>query len=308
MPYTADDLVTQVRRGGMIPDASTEITAEVILAFLDEESRSVIAPWRRKLAGTDYRIDQEDQSIVAGTSTYRIPWRAEAGALRDVLYVDASGDAISLDRIPLHETDEYLAQRSPYWAGPYGFCVEGDFVRLLPTPTTTGTLRLKYPRRPSRLVARTDAMLITNIVVQLFATTYSGAEPDLFSAVTPLDIVQANPNFDLFARDVLPASVSTGSSVTFATSPSAEVAPGDYLALAGETPVVQLPVELHPVLVALGVARALEADGDREGANAAYERGLVRLQGMEALFTPRVEAKPRKSVNRASMLRGGGRR
>ncbi len=304
MPYTADDLVTQVRRGGMIPDASTEITAEVILAFLDEESRSVIAPWRRRLAGTDYRIDTSDVPIVAGTASYRIPSRAEGGALRDVLYVDASGDAISLDRIPLHETDEYLAQRSPYWAGPYGFCVEGDFVRLLPTPTTTGTLRLKYPRRPSRLVSHTDAMLITGIV----GLVYSGAEPDLFSATTPLDIVQASPNFDLFARDVLPASVVSGASVTFATSPTTEAAAGDYLALAGETPVVQLPVELHPVLVALGVARALEADGDREGANAAYERGLVRLQGMEALFTPRVEAKPRKAVNRASMLRGGGRR
>jgi len=302
MAYTTDEAVTSVQVGAMIPTASDTITADVILGFGDEERASVIDPWRRKILGAEYDVTSESQSLVSGTATYRIPWRASGASLHSVSFVDSNGDEWPCSRVPLEDAGAYVEGAGYHWEGQYGYAIEGDFVRVLPTPTTSsGTLKLRYVRRPSRMVLASAAMLITAAPT----ATYLGSKPATILTTTPVDIVQAKPNFDIFAPSRTPTSVVANTSVTFAANPSSEAAIGDYIALAGETPIIQLPVELHPVLLALMMGRALEATGDRAGMRDCYDRALSRLSKLEPLFRERVGNARRYAVDRSSMLRGG---
>lgn len=308
MAYTTDELVASVQVGAMIPTASDTITSAVILGWSDEERASVIDPWRRQILGTEHAVASESQSLVSGTATYRIPWRASGASLHSVSFVDANGDEWPMNRIPLDESGAYVEGAGYHWESQYAYAIEGDFVRVLPTPTaSSGSLKLRYPRRPSRHVLIASAMLLTGVTptTSPTSTTYSGVAPASFTTSTPLDVIQAKPNFDLFALDQTPGGISAGVSLYVLGSTPSEVAAGDYLALAGETPIIQLPVELHPVLIALTIGRALEATGDREGMAASYTRAYQRLSKLEPLFRERVGNGRRYAVDKHSMVRAG---
>lgn len=304
MAYTTDEAVVSVRAGAKLPDAHADLTSAVILGFGDEERSSVIDPWRRKIAGAEYDITSALQSLVSGTATYRIPSRASGASLHSVSYVDGSGVEWPMERIGLDVASRYVQGAGYHWTSQYAYAIEGDLVRVLPTPTTsTGSLKLRYAKRPSRMVPVASAMLITGISGT--PSVYTGVSPATFSTSTPLDIVQAQSNFDVFAASQTPSAVSTGVSVTFTTNPTTEAAAGDYVALANETPVIPLPVELHPILIALMIGRALEAEGDREGMAIARDRAMSALRAAEPLFRERVANGRRYAIDRDSPLRGG---
>lgn len=305
MAYTADELVTQVQRAAMVPSASDEITSAVILSFADEESQSVVRPWRRRVTGSGHDIDWEDSALVADQAEYRIPWRAEGGALEDVTYVDSDDVEHGLTSVSREDRWRYVDGAGAHWQTERGFCVEGDHVVLLPTPTeASGSLRMRYYRRPNRLVLEAATFEITAVDAGGSTTSYTGVKPSTITLSTPVDVIQARPNFDLLGKSATPGGVGATTIILVNADVSGAIV-GDYIALAGETPIVQLPVELHPILVALVTGRVLEAIGDREAYSIAYERAVVRMRAMEALFLPRVEGKPRKAVNHYSSLRGG---
>lgn len=304
MAYTTDDAVEAVRVGAKLPDAHADLTSAVILGFGDEERASVIDPWRRKILGAEYDITSASQSLVSGTATYRIPSRAAGASLHSVSYVDGAGDEWPMNRIPLEDSGAFVHGAGYHWEAPYAYAIEGDFVRVLPTPAaSSGSLKLRYPKRPSRMVSIEDAMVITSISGS--PSVYAGPKPSTIQTTTLVDIIQSAPNFAIFAADQTPSAVSANTSVTFATNPSTEAAAGDYVALAGETPVIQLPAELHPILIALMIGRALEAEGDRDGMAIAMDRAERRLARLEPLFRERVGNGRRYAVDATSTLRGG---
>lgn len=304
MAYLGEDLITAVRVGAKLPSASPDLTPTVLLGWADEERASVIDPWRRRIVGAEYDVRSESQTLVADTATYRIPWRASGASLHSVSYVDTYGDEWPMHRIPLEDANAYVAGAGYHWGGAYAYAIEGDFVRVLPTPAAAaGSVKMRYVKRPSRNVVVSSAMLVTGISGT--PSVYTGVSPSSFSTSTPLDIIQAKPNFDIFAASVTPSAVSTGVSVTFATNPATEAVVGDYAALAGETPVIQLPEEIHPVLTALVISRALEAEGDRDGMQVARDRAMRALSALEPLYRERVGNGRRYAVDRDSSLRGG---
>ncbi len=299
MTYLADDLVTAVSVGASLPAANDLVTSANILSIADEETSDWITPWLRKHAPENYFVRYADQALVANQAEYRIPWRAQGASLRDLTFVDAAGNESDMNEIPLEERGTFMSGGSAWWSG-LAYCIEGDRIILLPTPTSaTGSIRVRYFRRPSRLVLAASAMLITGT-----NSTYPGAALASWSTSDRFDIVQANPNFDVLAGDLTASSVTAGVSVIFATNPSTETAINDYVALAGESPVIQLPVELHSTLEKLTRARVLEAIGDRRW-EIAHQKALAALERKHAMFSPRNVGEHRKIINRSSPLRAG---
>jgi hypothetical protein len=152
------------------------------------------------------------------------------------------------------ETD--LAGLNPTTRGiPKAYLWRNNSLVFYPTPDSASySYRLTYPRRPNKLVAPATAGVITVIQDAVNPTILSltlNVTPASLSITTstPCDIIQARPPFDSLVDDSTPAAI-VGSAIQFNATAAARSAlvVGDYVCLAEEAPVLQMPPEAHVVL------------------------------------------------------------
>ena len=296
---TADALITGAREIGRFPDDI--LASSVLLGFADDVIGDLVVPAIRKVM-KGYWLVSSDTAVVSGTATYRIPSRAQHATVQSVDIVDPGGNPIPA--VPVHASDawRYRGLNGQGGSIAYRYVHVGDLIELLPTPIVTGyTIRWRFYRRPSELVLTSAAARVTSGGATASITV--NAVPSTFLTTTPLDYVQASPNFDWLAVDKTPTGVANP--ITFATAPSAEGTTGDYLALAGQTPIVQVPKEWLSVVEHGTAAYALGALGDREG----FERLTVMANALVARKLPllerRNEADDPPMINHDSPLRYG---
>lgn len=294
MPYRSDDLLVEVRRGGSLPSSDATGTADVdLLAHADAELRDTLVPLMLGVREEFYeRVF--DTAVVAGTAAYRINKRAALSRLNTVQWVNTDGTGFNLPRYePKRVADLNLLTTAQ--GQPLGYYLEGSRVVLYPTPNGAGTLRVRAFVRPGRLalIAATGSIAVTVVSgTTSYVLTVTGHS---YTTSTPVDIVSGTPSFEYLALDALPSDVSAGTTITLpATAFSSAPAVGDYVCAPDTSPYVQLPVELHPALVELTIARVLRAQGDRSesDSHAQEAQRLVQI-GIEAL-TPRVTTADRK--------------
>lgn len=139
--------------------------------------------------------------------------------------------------------------------------------------------------------------------------------PSIFNMTELYDLTQANSPHKTLRYDVEPL-VMFGTTLRFAKETMRRsiddkgntpvyIIPkkGDYVSLAGETIIPQIPDELHSMLAQRVACRCLEALGDREGLGAANAK-LAEMESKTAiLINNRVEGSPQKVVNHNSPLR-----
>lgn len=301
--YTTDYLLASVRRRASIPSATSPGTADSdLLAYADEEVLSYLAPLVLSVH-EDHFLFSEDFSLVSGQLTYRLPYRAIAGSLREVAVVSADGKSIR--RLPRIDVGDLQNANDGFW-------FNGDAVTLVADPgSTTNKLRLRYQLRPGTHVASSSVATITaintatstvtcNALPSGFVSSFPVALPSGLSTV--YDFVRAKPQFETLSIDNV-ASVS-GSDMTFAALPR-DLAVGDYVCLAGQTAVPQIPPELHSLLAQKVANTVMQAVGDYDG----LEIGEKKSERLEAdamkLLAGRSEASPQKIVNRGSLFRRG---
>jgi hypothetical protein len=185
-------------------------------------------------------------------------------------------------------------------ATPHGFYFMGDQIKIVPTPNSSGiTLNKIYPLKPSSLVETSAAGKIT---ARSGATLTLDQVPSTFVANAMIDIIQGKQGNRIYNMDVSITSVSGFQIVV--SSAATEVAIGDYVSLACQSPVVQLPDEVFPYLVFLTAKRCLEAISDFEGAAAIDKECLIRKKNCEMLLQPRIEGESIKIMNRSGLIRG----
>jgi hypothetical protein len=140
----------------------------------------------------------------------------------------------------------------------------------LPERAMGGSVRIKYRRTPSKLVAISFCASITSLsATVLQAVTTPGVLSGTWSSPTTIDIVEGTPQGDALEDDIaatFTATEITRSSGAFATSGPNMVAGGDYACIAGTTCVPQIPAAVFPFLVALTTYETLIALGDAQGA------------------------------------------
>ncbi len=274
----------------MLSANAESLSAADILAVANDELQTFIVPL---LMGVreEFFVATYDQTIVAGTSTYSVPTRAIGAKLRNVYMSDSSGNYFPLARIEPERRWEY---------GPTGnvagYIVQANSIVLCPTPTTGQTLRMEYFRRPGTLVATSSACLVS-VVTSSVVLRVSGTIPATIVAAAVCDGVKATPTFDSpFSDNTLSTVVSTD--LTFASTVGT-TAVGDYVCLAGEACVPQIPVELHPLLAQRAVLKIWESQGNP---NAKTAKGVADEMAKHALtlITPRVEGGARFVINRSA--------
>lgn len=283
------ELLTDIRERGGLPNADLRFTDAKLLAAASLELRDVVATILIE-SQAERMVYVVDVPVAAGTATYRLPSRAVAGRWQSVGWV-GTGD-IQYTRLRQVSPSDYYLQSASAQATPFGFFVRDYNVTLVPTPSNTGTLRIPYYMRPNALVLPPAAGVVTAVGA---STLTISPVPSAFTSGASYDVVRGTPGFETLVAGqtaTLAGSVLTFSSL-LPTGTNAPVA-GDYVCLAGQAPVAQIPVELRGLLAARAARRALKAVN--EGQQASMLDGDVEelTAVARALLSPRVDDEPRE--------------
>lgn len=277
MAFDATRIVDQMNIKGSLPSGRFE--DQELLDFAYDSLLSELVP-AVLLARENFFVTTADYTITADQAAYVLPGRALNGIIREVKLVDGT-TVTDLARMDVEDVTTTVT------GTPHSFYVLGSSIYLYPTPsTTTGTLRVYYPIRPSRLVEVTACGRITAINGLVVSLTI----PTGWTTTNTFDLVRGRAHFDILSTDLTASSVA-GGSITLSAVPTT-LAVGDYICLAEESCFPLLPPEGHVALVQCAVAAALESMGDPTSGVAATKAAKLRDDFVNVLKT-RVQGAPK---------------
>jgi hypothetical protein len=312
---TADSLLSLVKLRCFWPTSAPLTNAELLL-LADQEILGSL--WPRLIAAqADYFLSTLDHDITADYARYRLPDLAY-GPIKDVLYLaegDEDEEGISLPMVNIEELGHMSSARSG--SGSYVAYIDGDYIGLYPKPTTTqGTLRIRYYRAPSSLVLSAAATQVA-----LFDFEFGGGiardrfEVDSnvgsWTTGSKVDVISAGNAHQVLLDAGVVDTVLTSTVLVFTDLVDGTgLQIDDYVATHGQTPIVQLPDFMVPLLTYRVASAALMAHGDRDAAKEAAKEA-ERLSALaDQTLSPRSEAEPLTVSMRGSALwlaRGPGR-
>lgn len=310
--FTTAGLITNTVIRAGIPVLDELYKASNLLLLGDACMVDTIIPMMRKWRKHHFRTSS-DQTTTAAT-TYAIPAQAMDRGVLNVTIVPSVGREYSLDPIDLdREIDPFTPGYSLNASSdrPQQYYVHGDRITLYPSSRAGDVLRTHYERLPNRL-ARSAAYtynsgseaaeggLITSIDTGTGVITCSGGVPSTISTSTPICAVSSTPGFALLFSAVTP-SAKSATTVTVSTANAALVSVGDWIALEGDSPIVQLPVEPGQILAQLVAAEALRSLGHRERAKDLEEKAGASIKNYIDSFPQRV-AEQMESVDTSETL------
>ncbi len=299
--FTTTALIANVkRRCGA--SAGSGLTSADFLAYATAELRSYITSFLKGIR-EEFIIATVDVS--AATSPIAAPVRAVGAASRTVGWLKSDGNVRFLPRIEPENAGGFASQTGE----PQGFMLQGNDIYILPAQTS-GTIRIAYQQRPGELVLPSACALITTVTVIPGSSfiDVSAAIPSTFnvsSALTPFDAVSGSPNFVAYALDIDSVPELYWVTTTRATVSDALVAlmsVGDYVCLAGETCIPQVPIEVVDLLAQATAAKIAQSVGsDRYQA---IKQGLTDLEAqMRLLLSPRADGNTRPIISRSRIGR-----
>lgn len=303
--FTSTELLASLKRRGVIPSSASTFSASDFFKVVDEEIQTYIVPLLMEVR-EEYLVYSEDIDVTTGTNEYYIPERAIAGKLRDVTFDDGSGTFKSLSRIEPEQANASLVGTSCYY-------LQGNQI-VFPGTVGTGTMRVSYYRRPNRIVATDAVGQVDAIDTDLARITFTATPPSTFvtdPTDPPLyDFIKGKPGFDTIAQDLYPLNISGGYGYFSLELAGTEYLPsdlavGDYVCLAQESPIPQIPVELHPLLAERVTATILHALGDAK-ADTAYRVANEMEARLLKVLSPRTEGSSRYVSNKYGVGRNRG--
>lgn len=289
MSYTTSDLLDSIKRRSFAPDGQDTFSDTELLAMADEVLLTHLVPDIIAVK-EEFFVVHEDEALAVDQAAYDIPVRAAGGLVRDVWLVDGT----SID--PNFRRKEPEEVRSSASDTPDGFYLKGNQIIVDPPPSAaTKTLRKSFFLTPSKHVATSAAGVISAIDTDNLIVTVSSI-PSTWATGDTFDLIRRNGGQEPLAIDLTSTLVS-GSSITLPSLP-ANLAVGDYVALAGETPLVQVPDVFRTVL-AQGVAAEILESTNQPGADKAKKKFEDMRTAAQKRLTPRVQGEDRmvKPVN-----------
>lgn len=289
MEYNTDTFVDQVRNVAHVPQGNNTFSFNQFLQLGDMQMRTLVAP---KIAACreNYWLTTVEYPTVPAINKYAIPSKAQGSAIVDVK-VNIGVNFVHLVRLEV--SDLYSEQYSAI--GGYGYYLEDQYVRLIPT-TLTGLVTMWYYRIPSKLVATTACARITAIDFGTSTVTVGTVPSSFIGADIEFDIVSAKPGFNVLKKDSL-ATINSPD-ITFDALP-VDLKVGDYVCLAGESCVIQCPLEWYETLVQAVVVKIYEIQG--------YERKMALAAAvLKDMVDNTTNLVSPRTVSNAKVIYGGG--
>lgn len=300
--WLVQNLINNAKRRGRIvesDDATEGFTTADFLALIDEVIRSRMVPLLKK-ARENYLQKSFAVELTAGIDTYAIPGRAAAEALHSILQSSDGVRWLPLERTEVDHAHAFvggLSERPAYY-------LEDDSVVFVPTPSAQ-TVRFVILNRPNMVVEASEVGQVSAINTDTQAVTFlawdeddedftSSAPPSTFSSSILYDLVKGTPGFRNRGIDL--SATLAGNILTFEDE-LPDLAVGDFVCRAGETPIAQIPAELQPMLAEEVTRVLLVAKKDVAGANLSAQSVAQMEKDAIDMLSPRVSAAPRYIQN-----------
>lgn len=305
MDYTTTALLASIKRRALLPSSQSTFQTADLLAFANEELQSRLVPYILSTR-EDYFVASADFAINAdATTAYRIPTRAIGGKLRAVYRVDANNGLMPLPLLDLYDLDGRMDLA--------GYTIQSNSVVLTASAASLGgTLRMLYYQRPSELVAVADAAIVLGYTVNTRRLDLTADPPAALQGRTDFDAVKVSAPFEILVADATVGSAFAAGTTSYTTGTdiSAGLSAGDYVCVAGQSPVPNIPPELHPILAQRVAVKCLEALGDSEGLANARAQLAEMESNILGVIEQRVDGAPRKMKGgilgaRPAFWRGG---
>ena len=170
------------------------------------------------------------------------------------------------------------------------------------TAPASAQFNINFTDRQSNATSSSSTALFVEPTIDLIFTSIPTG---VFVNGSVVDILQTKPGHKTYNYDVT-AQIVSGTTMRFNESDiPGDVIVGDYVCLANESIIPQIPPDLHNGLAERASARILAAIGDNEGLTNANQK-ISQIETSEGrLLDQRVDGSPIKVVNRRSLLRSG---
>lgn len=312
---TTSELLKSIKRRAMIAENQNTFSDQDFIDIMNEEMMIAIVPSILKMK-EEYFIFKETIPVISEKSNYPVPERALAGKLRELCFRDTAdsqtGNEYEMTQIAVDDRYTGLSNGtgSSDFTGFRRFYMLGNDVILHPSvgPSPYGALTFYYYIRPNTLVKDNSVASIVSINrntgdIQMSNIPTDYAVNSSNGEAIKYDFVKAKSGHNIIDIDITINSVSvqTNTINLDVSKIPKDLEVGDYMPLAGQTCIPNIPTELHMVLAQKVAQRALEALGDTEGLNNASVKIAEMENNLTTMLDNRVEGAPRKVVNRALM-------
>jgi hypothetical protein len=292
--YLVDGLITSVRTKYIQPNSQNLYQDTDVVLFLDECLRDTVLPLILSTEET-YFVTYYDQAVT-GVASYTIPQRGAAGALMDVVFVNANGTEMKLNQL----SESQIAGSTVFGVSlplyTFGYFVKNDQVFLYPQQAqqaTAYTLRMKFFRRPNNLTLAANCGRITAINGSIITVD---AVDSTWTTSTTFDIIQNFPQFQSIS-DGQTITLISNLNITLSSVPTG-LAVGMYLCPTGMSCIPQIPYEAFSFLVQCAIERLAESLGDTQIAQIASKRAEKLGMSLVKMIEPRVAKGEKKIINR----------
>lgn len=297
--YTCTEFLASVRRKGHIPTSQTTFLDADLLALANDELEVAVLPQIASTREGFYKTYTDN--VITSTNIYDIPSRAIGAALTDVQIVNGTG-IFQVNRS--EENEQFSTVSSP--SGDYSFKIQGNQVAILPI-VTAGVIRLWHLRAPNLMIVVTSAAQVTAINQTTGVLTFASL-PSTFLVSSSYDCIADQPHFNWRFIDTVPTAISS-TTLTFSSLPTdlygnSAIVVGDWIALAGQTPIPQVPREFSPLLVQRTVIKYYEAQNYKDKAALAEKKLTDMEKALFNLINPRVSNSPKRIVSDSNVIGG----
>lgn len=285
---TNDDLIRSVRLRCFTPTSQGTFSDADILMFAQEELHNEIVPTIRNVRAHFFEASS-NFSLNGATNGFSIPDRAVGAALSRLYWLLADGTQGGEVSLGAEGGGSYLRNNKVY-------------LTPFPYDGSAANLQMVYYLRPGDLVPTTEARKVAS-----FTSTSITLTSNLATLTTGglFDIVdQKSP----YVYKLIDQVGTVAGAVLSGLSTTAGVAVGDWVTLAGESPIPQIPYDFHPVLRARAAARLLEATGDRPAMAIALQSALSMEAKLIQSIKPRLDDQPNYIVTDFPWRGASGRR
>lgn len=302
MAETWTEVLDEIKVRGAIPTSQNTFTEDRLLRLANGEMRTKIIPLMSEVREGYYSFDVD--TAVNATGLYNISRRAAGGKIIDVKVTDGATVIGDLNRY----WEEDIRELDTPPGGPAGFYLKRNQIQLIPRVISGAVyLRQVILLRPLQIVSPNDCAQITAINTVTGVVTCTTV-PTSWLVTNTFDLTQATEHYDTLNIDLPISAITTGSggTLTFtASSLSTRLAVGDWIGLAGTTPVIQCELEMHHYLARLVANTCLLSQGYADAYKLGVEEAKEMKDNLLSLVTPRVENEGKLIINRTGILRRG---
>jgi hypothetical protein len=252
----------------------------------------------------EYFVHFKDETIDGTVKEFRIPDRAVGGKLKDVAFYNPSSDSLNIR--PRLSLDDYGNSKGNFVGELSGYFLRDNKIVFKPAPTNSSdSLRIYYYRRPSNLVQLSETGKITAINTGTKTITFDTVQ-STWGASNTFDLIRGRGMFQSLGDDLAIDSMPDTSSIIFTATLPTDLAVGDYVSLAGKSPIAQVPYEAHHLLAQLGAIKVNEALGDLQGMQMAQSKYEMMVNAFIRSINNRVDGSPKTIVNRNGIFSSSG--